>query len=149
MKHLAHQVALPFLQLYWRWAKPKTFGVKVIIQHPQSGQVLLVQHSYGDTSIWHLPGGGYNPKRESAEDAAHREVFEELGIGLVELTHLAEYKTSAEGKRDTVTIFTAVAKSEELTLSSEIKSAEWLSPIRINTKQFYIITQFALEKYQV
>ena len=108
-----------------------------------------MQHSYGDTCIWHLPGGGYNPKRESAEDAAHREVFEELGIGLVELTHLAEYKTSAEGKRDTVTIFTAVAKSEELTLSSEIKSAEWLSPIKINTKQSYIITQFALEKYQV
>ena len=144
MKHLAHQVALPFLQLYWRWAKPKTFGVKVIIQHPQSGQVLLVQHSYGDTSIWHLPGGGYNPKRESAEDAAHREVFEELGIGLVELTHLAEYKTSAEGKRDTVVIFTAVTESTELTFSSEIKSAEWFESEHLNQQQTYNITKFAL-----
>jgi len=147
MRQFAQQVAIPILRLYWRWVKPKTFGVKVIIQHPESKQILLVQHSYGDTNIWHLPGGGYNPKRESAEDAAHREVFEELGIELVELTYLTEYKTSAEGKRDTVSIFTAVAKSVALTLSSEIKSAGWISSKDITKKQTYSITAFAIQKY--
>lgn len=145
MRRFIYPVAVPFLRLYWRWAKPKTFGVKVIIQYPESNQVLLVQHTYCDTSIWHLPGGGFNPKQESAEEATCREVFEELGIGLAELTYLTEYKTSAEGKRDTVSIFTAVAKSDELTLSSEIRSAEWFDLSNIPVRYVYSITKFALE----
>lgn len=132
------------IHLYWRLFKPKTFGVKVIIQHPESEKILLVQHSYGNLDIWHLPGGGYNPKRESVVDAARREVFEELGIELTELAYLTRYKTSAEGKQDTVSIFTAVAKSVELTLSSEIRSAEWLNLSEIPIKQTYKITQFAI-----
>ena len=137
-------IALIFLRLYWKLFKPKTFGVKIIIHHYESKQFLLVQHSYGDHDIWHLPGGGYNPKRESAVDAARREVFEELGIELTELTYLTEYKTSAEGKQDTVSIFTAVAKSVGLTLSSEIRSAKWFHLSEIPEEQTYKITRFAI-----
>ncbi len=139
-------IILSLLRFYWKLFKPKTFGVKVIILHPNQKTILLVQHSYGDTPIWHLPGGGYNPKRESAEQAARREVFEELGIELAELTQLADYKTSAEGKRDTVSIFTAVAQSTELTFSNEIKSAKWFKLSDIPVKHVYNITNFALAK---
>ncbi|MEM9775501.1 MAG: NUDIX domain-containing protein [Chloroflexota bacterium] len=144
---MIQNVSLPFLRLYWRVFKPKTFGVKVIVQHPESEKILLAQHSYGNLNIWHLPGGGYNPKRESAVDAARREVFEELGVELVDLTFLADYQTSAEGKQDTVSIFTAVANSVELALSNEIKSAKWFDPSGIPTEQIYKITRFALDLY--
>ncbi|MEM8859585.1 MAG: NUDIX domain-containing protein [Chloroflexota bacterium] len=144
---MIQNVALPFLRLYWNLFRPKTFGVKVLIQHPKSDQILLVQHSYGDTNFWHLPGGSYNPKRESAEEAAQREVVEELGIELVDLAFLADYQTAAEGKQDTVSIFMAVAKSVELTLSKEIKSAEWFDRSGIPTEQTHKITRFALEHY--
>ena len=147
MRNFIYPVAVPFLRLYWRWVKPKTFGVKVIIKHPKSNQILLVQHSYGDTNIWHLPGGGYNPNRESAKDAAHREVFEELGVGLVELTHLAEYKTSAEGKRDTVTIFTARAQSSNLILNNEIKDCEWVRLQAFDEYKTYKITKDTLASF--
>lgn len=138
-------ILLSLLNLYWKLFKPKTFGVKVIIQHPESGKILLVQHGYGDSNFWHLPGGGYRPQRESAEQAAHREVFEELGIELAGLTYLTGYKTSAEGKRDTVSIFTAVAKTTDLMLGREIQSVDWRSVSTLADKQTYPITRFALE----
>lgn len=35
--------------VYWRIAKPTTYGVKALIVHPvDAGRVLLVRHSYGD-----------------------------------------------------------------------------------------------------
>ncbi|MEV6267824.1 NUDIX domain-containing protein [Kribbella sp. NPDC051936] len=69
----------PFLQLWWRIRKPTTSGVKALLRRPD-GRFLVVRHSYTDTRRWALPGGGYNPARETPAQAAAREVHEELGL---------------------------------------------------------------------
>lgn len=125
MKNLLWRVprtlALPILRWYWKAFKPKTFGVKVIVQHPDTNEILIVRHSYGDQMIWSLPGGSYRPKRESPQSAAKREAKEELGLELTNLQLLGEYKTTAEGKRDTVTIFQAKAIDSTITPNFEIE----------------------------
>ena len=59
-----------------RW--PLTIGVRTIVRDERGG-ILLVRHTY--TPGWHFPGGGVN-KRETAIDAAVREVREETQIEL-------------------------------------------------------------------
>ncbi|MCX2725833.1 NUDIX domain-containing protein [Roseibium salinum] len=55
---------------------PYTLGVRVIIADEHE-RVLLVRHSY--IPGWYLPGGGVD-RGETLEEAACREVFEEVGI---------------------------------------------------------------------
>ncbi len=118
---------MPFVKVYWRIFKPKSFGVKVLLTHPaEKSKVLLVRHSYGNTSLWNIPGGGYNPKNESAEKAARREVFEELGVEVLQLSLLGEYLTSIEGKKDTVTMYRGTIESTStIKTNPEILEIEW------------------------
>src|SRR5438128_2475149 len=69
------------LKTYWNLFKPNTYGVKALILHPSDPELcVMIRQSYGDQDRWGLPGGGYRPKRESAEDAVRRECLEELGL---------------------------------------------------------------------
>ena len=145
MKTHLHKIALPLARLYWRIFKPKTYGVKVIVQHPHTNEILVVQHTYGVQKIWHLPGGGYRPNQESPESAAKREIKEELGPGISNLEALGEYKTSAEGKRDTVIIFLGKAQSTNIIPSSEIAAYCWITPQTfVNMKHIYKVSKFAM-----
>ncbi|MGZ0148764.1 NUDIX domain-containing protein [Kribbella sp. WER1] len=121
----------PFLQLWWRIRKPTTFGVKALLRLPD-GRFLVVRHSYADTRRWALPGGGYKPARETPAEAAAREVHEELGLTIrpAEFRVLDTTVTTLEGKRDTLTILTALSVSSETTLSSEIAEARWVKDLQ-------------------
>ena len=146
MNRLVRSLLFPFVQLYWKIFQPKTYGVKIIVQHPLANKILIVRHSYGDRSIWHLPGGGYRPNRESAKSAAKREIKEELGLELTNLKILGEYKTTAEGKRDTTTIFWSRAQSAEITPNSEIAEYLWITPHNFaNIKPVYKISKYAMQ----
>ncbi|GAA1570771.1 hypothetical protein GCM10009804_29030 [Kribbella hippodromi] len=68
----------PFVKLWFRLRKPTTYGVKALLRQ-ENGHFLTVRHSYTDTRRWSLPGGGYNPTRETSAQAATREIHEELG----------------------------------------------------------------------
>ncbi len=114
------------LGLYWGVFHPKTFGVKILIHHPTDNEkILLVKHSYLK-DMWNIPGGGYNPKKESAYQAAKREIKEELGVNVSNLKMVYEYYTELQGKKDTVIIFSAkLSEKEILRLDSEISEAKW------------------------
>lgn len=112
---------------YWRAARPRTHGVRVVIGQPGTGAVLLVRHTYGQRAYWFPPGGGFNPARESAVEAARREVREEVGITLGPLTELGVYRTEAGGNRDTVLLFSAVARSTDIRPSAEIADFRWIA----------------------
>lgn len=103
-------LCMPLVRLYWRVFKPKTHGVRVLIVSASDAdtRVLLVRHAYGDQSLWNIPGGGFNPKKESAAEAARREVTEELSLDCVDLREIGMYQTEGEGKRDTVVLFSAL-----------------------------------------
>ena len=146
MKAHLHKIALWLARLYWYVFKPKTSGVKVIVQNPNTKEILVIRHSYGNQSIWSLPGGSYHPNRESPASAAKREIREELGLKLTELSILGEYKTSAEGKRDSVTIFLSKPNSTKITIGSEIAEYKWIAPQTfVNMKHIYKISKYAMQ----
>ncbi|WP_344844256.1 NUDIX domain-containing protein [Kribbella ginsengisoli] len=116
------------LRLWWRLRKPTTFGVKALLIHPDdAGRCLVVRHSYVDQDRWGLPGGGYNPKRETAQEAAVREVAEELALTIHQPpTVLNALTTELEGKVDNLTIVTARPTAAEFTLNAELIEARWV-----------------------
>jgi 8-oxo-dGTP diphosphatase len=116
------------LRVWWRIRKPVTFGVKVLLIHPDDpAQCLIVRHSYSDSAWWGMPGGGYRPGRETPEQAGVREVLEELALTITETpTVLDTVSTSLEGKRDTLTIVQATPVSASFVRSPEIAEARWV-----------------------
>lgn len=85
-----------------RW--PLTIGVRTLVRD-EAGRVLLVRHTY--TSGWHFPGGGVN-KRETAIDAAVREVREETQIELTEAPRLVGiYLSLVQIKSDHILFYEA------------------------------------------
>jgi 8-oxo-dGTP diphosphatase len=116
------------LRAWWKIRKPATFGVKVLLIHPDDpAQCLIVRHSYSDSARWGLPGGAYRPGRETPEQAGVREVREELALTVTEVpTVLDTASTTLEGKRDTLTIVQATPVSASFVRSSEIAEARWV-----------------------
>ncbi|MEV4537235.1 NUDIX domain-containing protein [Asanoa sp. NPDC049518] len=114
---------------YWLIAKPTTYGVKALIVHPaDADRVLLVRHSYGDQTLWSLPGGGYKPARETPEQAARRECAEELGIEVDPSARvLEEHLTTSGGKQGHLKIVLLRATSAELSPNGEIAEARWVA----------------------
>jgi 8-oxo-dGTP pyrophosphatase MutT (NUDIX family) len=85
-----------------RW---RTRGVKVMLFNHRE-ELLLVRNGYGRTHLYVLPGGGIRPF-ESPAAAAAREVREEVGIRVERLAARSTHFSEAEGKRDTIHLFTA------------------------------------------
>jgi 8-oxo-dGTP diphosphatase len=138
-------VLFPALLVYYRAFRPRTNGVKVLIQDERSRDILLVRHCYGDREVWHIPGGGYWPRWETPEQAARREVREELSLELGALTHLGEYRTDRLGNRDTAQIFSTTVRDPAICAGPEIAEFRWASPRDIAaTLRTYGVTRHAL-----
>ena len=111
-------------RLAWRVIRPRTRGVKVMLFNA-AGELLLVRHTYGDTRLYMLPGGGIRPF-EAPEAAAVREVREELGCALEGLRFVSLHASTSEGKRDTVHLFSARAAGEIRIDGVEIAEARYV-----------------------
>jgi len=107
-----HRAALPIafaLRHRWRqWRRVRLTGCAVVITN-LAGDILLLRHSYGPP-VWSLPGGGVEPG-EDPEDAARREVFEELGIALGKLQPLGILVEEISGCVHDAHLFTAIAST--------------------------------------
>lgn len=120
------EAAYQVRRAYWRVRKPETFGVKVAILDGEDN-FLAIKNSYGNSKKWNLPGGGFKPSSETAEEAIRREVRQELGLHLGSLAMLPVEFSRVEGKRDTVYCFSSVLDTaNQLKLNSEITVARWL-----------------------
>jgi 8-oxo-dGTP diphosphatase len=146
IKRLFYSPALWLAQIYWRIAKPKTYGVKVVVSDRSTdSRILLVRHSYGRSDYWHLPGGGYKPASESPLSAVAREVREELRVNETSFVELGVYKTEAQYKQDTVTLFGCTLDPSAVSPGPEIAEVAWAEKALIGERfKVYSITKAAL-----
>ena len=100
----------PLLRLYWLVLRPDVLGVRCLVEF--EGRVLLIRNPYGPMK-WDLPGGGVR-RGERPEDAARREVFEEVGLPLTKLRPLGRYTGTEYYGKDTVVSYYAAADSPAL-----------------------------------
>ena len=107
----------------WRIFRPRTKGVKVLL-FDEAGQLLLIRNNYGRSDLFLLPGGGIRPF-ESPEQAAAREIKEELGCDVGDLTFVSTYGSTAEGKRDSVYLFKAIAQGDLEIDNLEVQEARF------------------------
>jgi 8-oxo-dGTP pyrophosphatase MutT (NUDIX family) len=87
-------------QVYLWFARPLTLGVRVMLI--RDGQVLLIRQTYMDG--WFMPGGGIG-KRETPEQAARREVHEEVDAEIGAMQLLGAYSNFKELKSDHTFVF--------------------------------------------
>lgn len=114
----------PIVSLYWRIFQPKSTGIKVFIKYKD--KVLFIKNSYGHKyRNWTLPGGGVK-KGESLEEAAKREVMEEVGIRLDNLVNKGSFLYTGEGKKNTIWVFfTEVDRDETKIDNFEVEQVSW------------------------
>jgi ADP-ribose pyrophosphatase YjhB (NUDIX family) len=103
----------------------KTTGVKVMVLNDR-GELLLIRNSYGDRAQYLLPGGGVL-RRESPAAAAVREVHEELGLDVRDVEPVWTYKSSVEGKRDTIHLFRVVTSQQPRIDDREVIEASFFT----------------------
>ncbi|MEN9342250.1 MAG: hypothetical protein RIQ54_506 [Candidatus Parcubacteria bacterium] len=121
---LAPLVPVGFYLTQWYWGKKLRHapGVKVIILHNQS--VLLVKSNHG-SGDWTLPGGGIE-QGETIEQTAIREIQEEIGILIEQVTVHGTFNTHGTYIRPILHVVSAIALTDAITLDPfEIKSAKW------------------------
>lgn len=121
----ALRVGYVLLQGWWLVRRPHTHGVKVVVRRGE--EVLLVRHTYGRQSEWDLPGGFMNAD-EPPQDAALRELDEELGLCAARPVALGTLLQRDGGKRDTVHAFATDVAGAPLVLDeAEIAQARWFA----------------------
>jgi 8-oxo-dGTP pyrophosphatase MutT (NUDIX family) len=120
------QVAYRFQRWAWRVFRPRTTGVKVMLFNP-AGDLVLVRNSYGRSDLFVLPGGGLRPFEAPAR-AAVREMREELGVEIDQVSLASLHATAVEGKRDTIHLFTAVVDQQLVPDPSELAEARFAAP---------------------
>jgi isopentenyldiphosphate isomerase len=113
----------------------------VMVQDATNGKFLLQKvapNPYYSGGKWNLTSTGHVDEGESYQEAAARELFEEMGVGDVELTEWDRYqteKTAYRADRDRIyrrhwVIFMTQVKVEELILcpnEEEVAETAWFS----------------------
>ena len=117
----ANPVLFPITRFLARIFIVKRNDVRVLIRC--GGETLLVMHPYGPRQ-WVPPGGGVK-RRESSEDAARREVREEVGIALQELRSCGSFPIGAKAK---TFVFTARVPTKTFHSDTiEISEVRWFA----------------------
>ena len=123
MKRFIYKITHPFVRLYWKIFKPKTYGSRAIILH--NDEILLVKNI--NVHYWSLPGGKID-SGESPDQCILRELREELSLcGISADNKLGEYISNKEGKTDTVYIFVIKLSSPVFEKQWELDNAKWFN----------------------
>lgn len=98
--------------------------VRVIV-YRDDGRILLVRSRFSRQK-WALPGGGVN-RNESYEQAAVREVLEEIGLKIHNLRYLGKANSRESYAKFSVRVFAAHASNCDIKCNFEIMEARWLN----------------------
>lgn len=106
------------------WWESFTTSVICAVRN-ERGDVALIRQSYGDTARFVCVAGIMKPG-ESAEDAARREIQEEIGQEAESLRFVRSYPMA---QRDMLMLgFEARVKEAPFRLSGEVAEARWFAP---------------------
>lgn len=106
---------------------PFVLSVKVLIFN-DSDELLVLQrsdktsHPHG----WDYAGGGVD-KGESPDDAARREILEETGLSINEVSIFSTYHGHSRGHEYVMLGYTAYTSTSEVALSWEHEAYRWVS----------------------
>ena len=103
---------------------PQKDRVRVIV-YRDDGDILLVKNRFSRQK-WALPGGGMN-RNESYEQAAVREVLEEIGLKMHNLRYLGKANSHESYAKFSVRVFAAYASDYDIKCNFEIMEARWLN----------------------
>ena len=118
---------------------PTKDRVRVIV-YRNDGKILLVRSRFSRQK-WALPGGGVN-RNESYEQAAIREVLEELGISVENLQYLVKANSRESYVEFSVRVFAAQASDYDIKCNFEIMETRWLSREYIPKEYILLINDF-------
>ena len=124
----AFRLGFPLARIWWGLTRPRHEGVVVAVYVGPA--LLLVRSSY--RAGWHLPGGGVR-RGEMPEDAARRELAEEVGLATSALLPAGFTCIIWDGRRDRVHFFELrLVEFPKLHLDNrEIIGARLTSPIEL------------------
>ena len=103
---------------------PQKDRVRVIV-YRDDGKILLVRSRFSRQE-WALPGGGVN-RNESYEQAAVREVLEEIGLKIHNLRYLGKANSHESYAKFSVQVFAAHASDYDIKCNFEIMEARWFN----------------------
>ena len=103
---------------------PQKDRVRVIV-YRDDGKILLVRSRFSRQE-WALSGGGVN-RNESYEQAAVREVLEEIGLKIHNMRYLGKANSHESYAKFSVQVFAAHASNCDIKCNFEIMEARWLS----------------------
>ena len=103
---------------------PQKDRVRVIV-YRDDGKILLVRSRFS-CQKWALPGGGVD-RNERYEQAAVREVLEEVGLKTHNLRYLGKANSHESYAEFSVRVFAAHASNHDIKCNFEIMEARWLS----------------------
>jgi len=122
IRKIIYLLSKPFKQIYRFILRPKTRGVKCILEC--NGEILLIKNTYG-YKFWTFPGGGAK-KNEMPGEALKREIKEEIGVKLNSTDFIGSFMANNQFKRDTVYCFTASVPNKYFKIDPiEILEARW------------------------
>ena len=114
---------------------PQKDRVRVIV-YRDDGKILLVRGRFSRQK-WALPGGGVK-HNESYEQAAVREVLEEIGLKIHNLRYLGKANSHESYVKFSVRVFAAHASNCDIKCNFEILEAWWLN-MNYLPKEYYAL----------
>lgn len=114
---------------------PQKDRVRVIV-YRDDGKILLVRGRFSRQE-WALPGGGVK-HNESYEQAAVREVLEEIGLKIHNLQYLGKANSHESYAKFSVRVFAAHAYDCDIKCNFEIMEARWLN-MNYLPKEYYAL----------
>ena len=125
----------------------KQIEVAAAIIHEADGRIFATQRGYGDwKGWWEFPGGKLEPG-ESAEEALHREIREELVTNIVIERHVTTVEYDYPDFHLTMHCYLCHIESGSLTLK-EHNAAQWLAKEELTNVQWLPADVQLIEKLQ-